>query len=270
MGVANLLTKGKLIDATQKVKQIIIEKRPQRMGINYALDRSKKLGDGLDELYEGISKEYDNFYDKILPSGATKGQELVSKQAVQETLEQLPQNIINKISNYKNLDRYQDESIAPTLNNLKNIKGILRKSVPTKIWSGRAIGNQDTAIIEQAYHGINDIMAQGNPDLTQLNQTYRNFMNMRKVIGRVIWDAEGNPMGNKLVDLYKKGGEPGIRIFFEQFAQQWQPAQQIIKDINKFNQRQTIQKLLGWSGIVGLGAIGVGKVKKKISESISQ
>ena len=65
IGIANLATKGKLIDSAKKGARFMRTKMPEKMGKNYLVDRAKLGSEGLDDLYKGLSQEYDELYGRI-------------------------------------------------------------------------------------------------------------------------------------------------------------------------------------------------------------
>lgn len=248
MGIANLASKGKLVQSAKKGEKFLASKVPKVMNKNYTINRAKLASDGLDDLYQGLSKEYDNLYDKI--GELQIGPE--DQKAISDIISELPEVIIRRIAKDKNLIR-SNGGVSPTLQNLKVLKGIIRKSVPDKIWSGKMIGDINTATLEQTHGKISQAMARNQPDLVALNQKYAEFRRMQKTLGRILYDADGNVKAKGLEGLFKSGAERSKQQFFEKFAEQWPKAQQIAKDIVKFNRRQTMKRWGARIGLVGGG-----------------
>jgi len=250
----NPITKGKAVSSAKKAEKLIKSKIPKVMDKNYVLNRAKLANSGLDDLYTSLSKEYDRVYSKV-------GKKQVNIKEVQNIIGDLPENIIKKISRSKLLSKTKEGDIIPDIENLKIIKGIIRRSVPSKVWSGKAIGDMNTAQLEQSYGKINKIMAEGNPALQELNKKYANFMQMRKTLSGVLYDNNGNIKANGLSRLFSKGGERGKQVFFEDFSKQWGQGKQIMKDIIKFNKRQStkagLKKVAPWGpALIGGGYMG--------------
>ena len=241
MGITNLATRGKLIQSVNKARNFVSSKMPRIMNKNYIIDRAKTASGGLDDLYKGLSKEYDDLYNKINVYGGRLGEQVVDKVQLQSVIDDLPQNIISKMAKSKLFQKLPDGSISPTLNNLKIMKTFIRQSVPEKIWSGKAIGDINTAQLENSYYKINSLMAQGNPELQMLNQRYSQFRQMQKALSSVLHDPDGNIKSKGLENLFKPGAERNRQLFFEQFAKQWPQAQQIMKDVIKFSRRQGLK-----------------------------
>jgi len=210
---------------------------------------SEDLGKGLDEMGAGLGQMYDDLFNEITVSGAKQGDEIVAAaDEGQRLIEQLPGNIVKQLSKGK-YDKIGQE-VPLTLNNLKTMKGILRKSVPQRVWSGRAIGDQNTAVIMNAYDEINNMMSKGSKELSELNMLWKDYRDTQKVISRVIFDGDGNPMENGIKALYGGGGDAGVKKFFDKFAQQWEPAQKLLGKMKAYRNRQVTKKVLGWgSGI---------------------
>jgi len=254
MGITNLATRGNLVRSVNKAKQFIGKKFPKIMGKDYMLNRAKLASEGLDDLYKGLSQQYDDVLNKI-------GNRPVNLEAMQNIVNDLPQNVINKVSKSNLIVKSADGTLQPTIRNLKTIKGILRKSVPNNVWNGRVIGDATQGSIKQAYYDVNNLMAQGNPELVALNAKYRDFMTMRDEVSRIIYDPIGEVKSKGLESLYKPGAERNKQIFFEKFANLWPQAQSIIKDSVKFAKRAGLKagarRIAPWiPAILGGGYMG--------------
>ena len=266
-GLTNLATKGKLVQGAKKLKDVATTKMQtiSENKKNYVLNRAGTLDSGLDDLYKAFEPEYNSIYDKI-GQRQFLGDDLKS---IQEIIGDLPQNIISKINKSNLLGRTKEGNIVADMNNLKIIKGIIRQGVPDKIWNGKAIGDMNTAQLEQAYGKVANIMAKGNSELQNINAKYGDFMQMRKTISRVLYDADGNLQANGLINLFKKGGERGKQIFFEQFAKAYPLAKSAISDIVRFNRNQLLKKAAFVGGSVlatgGVGAYGLGRLLRNIT-----
>lgn len=283
LGIGELSSGNKITKATNQAKDFIVEtsqklskatesairrKMPNLiLDDKFVLQQAEKASKGLDDLYKGISSEYDNIYNQV-------GNKIVPTSEIQSALSALPDNVINKFNSpqYRGLfKRYQDGSIVPSLENLKAMKTVIRQSVPEKVWNGRAIGDMNTANIEQVYGKINDIMANAAPELKDINKKYKDFMNLRKTIGKYIWDENGNVVGNKLKAIFTENGEAGHKVFFDAFAEQWKPANEIIKGIKDYNSRKAAIKFLGtkvapaagYATVAGAAGAGAGALLSK-------
>jgi hypothetical protein len=246
LSTANLATKGKLVGAAKAGERFIKSKLPKVMGKKFVLNQSKTMGKILDDVYAGLSKEYDEVFKKI-------GDKPVSSELVSEAIQDLPTNIINKISRSKLIRKNPDGTLINDIKNIKQIRTMVRQSVPDRIWSGRAIGTPDTANLEQSYNKISSIMAEGNPQLVELNRRYAKFISDRKSIARIIYDADGNSVEKPLRSLLSKSGDQGKREIFESFANQFNDGKEVIKNVESFNRRQGAKKLLGQAARIGVG-----------------
>jgi len=259
--VLDIPTKGKLINSVNKAGSFLKSKLPTFMNKDYMIKRANLASDGMDELYEGLSKEYDTIYDKIGKNQLNR----VQQDYLESILSELPENVISKISKSKLITKTKNGELVPDLNNLKAIKNVIKSAVPEKIWRGKAIGDMNTAALEQSYGKISHMMSEGNDELINLNKRYGEFRNMQKEINSVIYDQFGNIKTKALEQLFSKSGERGKQVFFEKFAQQWPKATQIIKDTQKYNSRQTAKKIVGaGAGIVGATMVGTAVAKPLI------
>lgn len=263
MGIANLATRGKLLNSVKKGQEFLKSKIPTKMGKDYALNRAKVASEGLDDLYKGLSNEYETTLGRI-------GNRMVNLKKAQDAINRLPQTIINKISKDKLLTRYRDGTIHPQLRNLKRIREILRKSVPDRIWSGRQPGTPETHLVGEIYDDISNLMVEGNPELVALNRRYAEFMRMKKTLGTVLYDQFGNVKSKGLMGLFRPGAERNKQIFFQKFAQMWPRAQQIMKDMIKFSRRERMLRGAGraarWLTIGGGGIYGVRRILQGLEE----
>lgn len=253
IGITNVATRGKLVSSARKGGEFAKTKIPKIMGKNYTLNRAKLAADGMDDLYGGLSKEYDNLLDKA-------GNKMVDLKKAQDVIGRLPEKIVNMIKRDRVVTRFKDGTIHPILKNLKRMREVIRKSVPKKVWNGKAIADTEQHFLKEAYHDLGNIMAEGSDDLVRLNARYKSFMQMRDTLGRVLYDADGNVKAKGLENMFKPGAERVRQVFFERFAQQWPKAQQIIKDVVKFNKRQVFKQRVGkgawWLGVGGAGGVG--------------
>ncbi|MFA5177887.1 MAG: hypothetical protein WC440_07090 [Candidatus Omnitrophota bacterium] len=253
MGIANAATTGKLASSARKGEAFVKSKVPQVMNKDYVINRAKIAGQGMDELYGGLSDEYEQVFSKI-------GKNQVDPAKVNTVLENLAaqgqENIVNRIA------KQLGSNPTSNVNTVQAMKQVLRKSVPDKVWNGKAIADSGQHFLKEAYHDLNSIVAEGNDELLSLNKRYRDFLQMRDTLARVIYDDLGNVKSKGLESVFKPGAERSKQQFFEKFAEQWPQAQQIIKDMVKFNKRQTAKKILWraapWVGgsLIGAGTVG--------------
>ena len=263
IGASNLLSKGKLIDGAKKTvrasKATLTKKAAIKQYKNkqYNVNKAKEIMGGLDDVHDGISNNYDakwnSIADDLLPEGSTV-----------EGYAKLPKNILNKISLDKSLRRYPDGKIIASKGNVNKVRGIIRRSVPSKVWNGKAVGDVNTANLQDVYFDFGDLVAQGDDELLALNRQYRDYMKMRKVIYDVVTDSDGNPMGNGLKNLFTSKGDQGIKNFFTGATNPatgqvetvglgtvWGKAGKIIKSIERHNKKQFV---LNWlEKTIGLG-----------------
>lgn len=246
MGLGNLATQGRLVTSAKKATQFASSKLPKVMSKNYLINRAKLASSGLDDLHSGLSQQYDDMYNAI-------GNKRVNLAKVQEIADDLPQILVNKINKSNLIQKLPDGSISPTLNNMKVIKNILRKSVPKNVLSGRQQADIFQGNIKYNLERVKDVMAEGNPQLQALNQQYRQFMQLRAEVGDVIWDKFGNPKSMGLANLFKPGAERARQVSFEKFSKLWPQAQQIMKDSIKYSRRQTLKRVGGKILLIGGG-----------------
>ena len=90
MGGLDILSKGKLVSGAKKGEVFAKSKIPKRMNKNYVLSRAKVAASGLDDLQSGLSKEYESMFNRI-------GDKKIDIGRVQEVIENLPKNIINRV-----------------------------------------------------------------------------------------------------------------------------------------------------------------------------
>jgi hypothetical protein len=247
------------------IKAFAEPKLPKIMPKTYVLDRVKEAVAGIDELYKAVGSKYDELFGRIGKMQITPQ----NQQIVTEILSELPETVLNKISKSKLVSKTVDGKIAPDMENLKAIRGIIRKGVPEQVWNGRAIGTPETAVLEQAYGKIGKVMAGENPELVSINEQYSKFRTMQKELHSILLDTNGNPVANPLQNLLKDSGEQGKLQFFQEFAEQWPRAKQILKDVNKFNTRQTVKKLTGiGAGLSTGGVLGYEIIRRKIERPL--
>jgi hypothetical protein len=251
IGLTNLATKGSIVNSTRKAGKFLSRKVPRIMSKDYTLNRAKEATSGLDELHGALSKEYDNVFNRI-------GNKMINLKKAQSALDDLPDVYLNKISKDKLITRYADGSIHPQLKNVKRMRDIIRKAVPRQVWNGKQMATPDQHFIKEAWYELGNVIAEGNPELVRLNSKYRNFMQMRSTLGRVLFDADGNVKAKGLENLFRSGAERSKQQFFEKFSQQWPQAEQIMKDVIKFNRRQTIKRVAGRAAMVG-GTYGLAR-----------
>jgi len=265
MAIGNLLTKGKIVSGANKIEQTLKNKMPQVMNKDYVLNRTKELVNGVDELEQGIFDNYDELYKAI-------GDNPVSTSINQaDWWKNLPQKAISKIRTILKVPK-KDEVIPATVNSLKTIKQALRKSLSRKAW---VMPDAEDAKIIEAYFNIGEEISRNAGEhatnLANLNAKAKDFYLLRKELYNILLDSEGQPMANKLINVYKKTGERGKQVFFERLSQFYPKAKDLIDDIVKFNKRQVlkqgIKRATPW--IVG-GAIGSAIAGKSISSLINR
>ncbi len=218
-----------------------------------------------DDLYKAISKKYDDFYTK-LPNHA------VDNEKFTQILDDLPDDILKKINKSKLITKTRSKVIEPTIENAKQIRGIFRKKVPEKIWNGKAIGDANTALLEQKYGELGSIMTESNPELANLNAQYKEFRQMQKTLNRYFYDADGNIVENKLIQLFGSGGEPAHKeMFMKNFASQYPKAKDIGKTLTSLERRIGIKNVAGQAlkwGLIGAPILyGLRQIQQSIGES---
>jgi len=246
MGGMNLATRGKLIESTRKAGQFVTSKMPKVMGKDYLISRAKVASGGMDDLYTGISQQYDDVYNAI-------GNRTVNISRVQGIADDLPSVISGKINKSNLIRKMPDGSIAPTMNNMKVIKNIIQKALPKNVLSGRQQADIFQGNLKYNLGRVRDVMAEGNPELVALNKRYADFMKLRGKVGDVIWDKWGDPKSGGLASLFKPGAERAKQVAFEQFSKLWPQARQVMTDAMKFSRRQIAKRWAGRALLIGGG-----------------
>ena len=250
VGVTDLVSK-KLITRSLKAGETFVKSKfPRFLGKDFVLKQAKVATRAIDDMHAALSKQYDEIFKKI-------GNKKVNAEAVGDALVELPENIIKRISKSNLVRKNADGSLVDDLENLKQIRGIIRKAVPEKVWNGRALGDPNTSNLQQVYAKLSTVMAEGNDDLIRLNKSYGQFLKTRGEIGDVLWDKNGNVVANRLRTLYSKGGDAGKQEVFKKFSQQYPEGMDVINNVKKFNSRQAAKTLLKKVGAtVAIGGIG--------------
>lgn len=265
MATGSLITKGKIVSGANKMETALKSKLPQVMGKDYVLNRTKDLVAGVDKLEEGIFDNYDDIYKAI-------GNNAVPQSISQaDWWKNLPTKAISKIRTVLKV-KSKEDIIPATVNSLKSVKQALRQSLSRKAW---VMPDADDAKIIEAYFKTGEMISQNagefTEDLAKLNAKAKDFYLLRKELYNILLDGEGQPMANKLINLYKQGGERGKQVMFEKFSQFYPKAKDLIDDIIKFNRRQGVKKSITRAApwIVG-GAIGSAIAGKSISSVINR
>lgn len=239
MGMIDPFTKGTLVQSGNKALNFMKSKIPRIMNKDYVINRAKLGASGLDDLYTGLSREYERAYDKF-------GNRAVDVGGFQNIVNELPPGVQSNLKRNLNMfQRFNDGSVMHNLRNLKLLKTFIRKAIgDKKVLAGARHGNQWQGDLKYTLGKVRNLektALKGTP-IENLHRRYAEFMKMNEKLNKVFYDPQGNIRSKGLEGVWKPGAERNVQQFFDDFASMWPQATQIMKDVVKYTGRQATQQ----------------------------
>ncbi len=252
MGLTNVVTKGKLIEAATKAQELTKQHLPQVMNDEWLTKQATYTYGVADDVVKAVQNEYEDLYKNIddVVVNESKLKEVVnnlSGGAKEET-----QQIIDDLKL-----EFGDEPISFTINSARRIKNIIQRYIPDSAWM-KGKKNLNMTPRQEKLAGvwfktrdlIKDTLKEHYPTdadyLEYLDKKASDTYRLAKVVKGMVVDETGQPhKSSQLVNTFMGGATTsGKRKLFLRLAQLDNNATTTIRNMNKFKNRQAIEKFV--------------------------
>lgn len=257
VGVSNLATKGKILEGANKIKNEIQVSREisKNKKAFYLKNKAEALQEGHGEIKKSIGYEIGKIHDNIGNNPINSSDMIIADEVVSN----IPKVLLNKFN------RLTKSNI--TSGNIKDTKGLIElkklvgRSIPDRVWNGLDSPTPEQMALKDYYFELSDMIANyaggSRSSLLDLNSKYKKLINAGEVIGSLTKDSLGltNPTGLKNIRSTANQGKLEVML---NLSKEFMPkAGEIIKDIDKYNRNEMIQKAAGsLLKTLGIGAAG--------------
>ena len=195
------------------------------------------------------------------------GDKPVDINKVSETLKNIPSNVQNKILKEANIFKIEilpDASIKPTARNIWRLRQALDDFLTSKDFIEATKASKQ--VILSARRGVAKILSEVDPKIKTVIKNFSDFMDSFQPVRKVLTDARGNAVANKIINASKKKtAEPAVRIALEKFGKEFTKTQEALKGATGFLKGTLLKGALKKAGVVtGLGALGGGVARRFI------
>jgi len=235
---------GNMIDIGKRLGKIKFFKNP-----DYVLSRSKEIGNISDDLEKQAGRAIGDLWD------SPAGDKAVNIARTSKALEALPTRVIRKLKTVANQRIFKvrflpDGTLDPKARNIWRLRRFLDDFLTRKDYIDA--GKIEKQVIRTARNELATILREVDPRVAPIMDKYSNIEKIKAEVDPIVKNPRGNPIANKLQNLFTSKGEPGIREFFKRLAELSPRVTDIIRDIEGFNIAQGIKRgFLGTLGTVG-------------------
>jgi hypothetical protein len=292
MGMINLATKGKLIEATKKAQeiarennQVIFSRLPKRMNDSWLRNQATKTYQVADDTVKSIQSEYDDLFNAKNVHGVSVGDSPVDMDMVQRVADSLADTDKAVIETMK---QKIGQNASPTLSTVQKMKNVIADFIPERAWlkgkKGMNLTPKEERLVD-AWWELKNIVKSTLKDseegqyLDYLDKKATDVYRLGRAIKSMVVDETGNPQKTtQLTGIFSgKPSMAGKRGLFERLKELNSETKIVISDMNKFKARQMTKswtkRALPWvvggsilgGGIkrglenVGMGSVNIGR-----------
>jgi len=211
-----------------------------------------------DEARKTLSKDITDVFDSPI------GDKPIDIKKTSEALAGIPETIQKKIlkdANIFNIEVLPDGSIKPTTKNIWRLRQALDDFLTSKDYIETTKAGKK--VILSARRQVAQILAEVDPKIKTVMKNFSEFMESFDPVKRILTDAKGKAVANKIISASKKSGEPAQKIALEKFAKNFTKTQDALKGAKGFLRGTTVKEV-GKKGLMAavLGALALGGAKK--------
>lgn len=249
MGLTNMATRGKLIEAATKAGELTKQHLPQVMNDEWLTKQATSAYGVADDVVKAVQNEYDDLYknidDVIVDESKLKGIVNQLTGGVKEESQQL----INELTT-----EFEGKPIPFTINAARRIKNIIQKYIPESAWIKGKKNLNMTPRQEKLADAwfktrdlVKDTLKKHYPTdadyLEYLDKKATDTYRLAKAIKGMVVDETGQPhKTTQLISTFVGGpSSSGKRKLFERLAQLDSNTMKVIRNMNKFKNRQAIE-----------------------------
>jgi len=280
LGMANAMTRGLVVGMLKSMKTIL----PKLQNQKWLVENSKLTNSIADDAVKAIQSEQADMYSIIGKNPLKNSDKL--------------QNVIDDFAKYtekgtvkggvlaENLDDVMQkikvdlgDDLSYSIENAKKIKDIISKEIPEGVWmKGKkmiSLSSRQRKLTD-AYWKLDEairesLMGEEVGLYNYIQEKSTDVYRISKVIKRMVIDETGQPIktGQLIRATSGKPETAGRMTLLKQFRELNEDMGQVIKNMNKFRQRQQYKRVLPWAlgAASTLGGIAYGA--KKLNQTIS-
>ena len=249
MGLTNMATRGKLIEAATKAGELTKQHLPQVMNDEWLTKQATSTYGVADDVVKAVQNEYDDLYknidDVVVDETKLKGIVNQLTGGVKEESQQLIDELTTE---------FEGKPIPFTINAARRIKNIIQKYIPESAWiKGKKNLNMTPKQekLADAWFKTRDLVKNTLKKHYPTDADYLEYLDKKatdtyrlaKAIKGMVVDETGQPhKTTQLVNTFMGGAtSSGKRKLFMRLAELDNNTRKVISDMNKFKNRQAIE-----------------------------
>jgi len=263
----NVPTRGELIKAANKFESAIPKKLPKFAGKDTYLNIAKQADEGLDDLRRTMGKAVDEAVEPV------KDKLVNDPSIVNEALSDLPDNVRKIVVRdaKKVLKLGKDDSIPPTIGNVRLMRQLLDEYIPKKVFDGVRDASIDEKIIYGSSNKLRNSIADTSPELAAANKEFSGFMDLYGRVKRILIDgSSGEVKDTGLKNLYSLRADRGLQKQFEHFDALLPQGKKVLENLQAFNRGQRAKTVAGASIKAAAGTVALGYAASKLGPKSNQ
>jgi len=242
MGASAAASKMKnFFSSASKADRFLRSQPHTKMTNAEALNKAKTVKDGIKDLEKVWSQTYDDFFnagkDKILPV-----------EQPQKILNNASQAMVSKLKRSPVIKYDANGNLQSSFKNIHKVKVEVGRFLRDKDWVHTANPSAEKETARMIYNQLRDFLNTQDTQYAKISQGYSKFATTSEELYDVILDRHGQVVGNKLANMFKPGAEPAKMKFLEDFARQYPPAAETLREMAKWSaqtaRREAIKKTL--------------------------
>ncbi len=250
MGLTNIATRGKLIEAATKAGELTKQHLPQVMNDEWLTKQATSAYGVADDVVKAVQNEYDDLYknidDVVINESKLKGIVNQLTGGVKEESQQIIDDLKGE---------FGEGPIPFNINAARRIKNLIQKYIPESAWIKGKKNLNMTPKQEKLADAwfktrdlIKDTLKKHYPTdadyLEYLDKKATDTYRLAKAIKGMVVDETGQPhKTSQLVSTFTGGASSsGKRKLFARLNELNNKTMEVIKNMNKFKNRQTIEQ----------------------------
>ena len=216
------------------------------------LNQVKTIANKVKDIRSETGKAVESALNSVNPAQPLSAEQLPTWGRILDTMKTAGVNAVKKAKD-------------PIIANVQKVRDLIQKKVPQKVWDGVQDATPEQAQVMQLWHKTSELIADGNPALTQAWGSYKNVMDTVRGVNKQLY-ANGQVTASKVINVFKSlkdAKAAGEQAPFIELQELWAQAPVVIKNIVKYNQTQAIKEGVSRTAqtagrIVGFGAAAGG------------
>ena len=231
------------------------------------LKASEDFVGGIDDFIDEAGKNVGQIFK------GSVGQKSVDTNKLNQAINNLPEKALSAMKSKDAQKAFgikfgENGQIAPTKENIWRLRRFLDDYITPKEFAEGAT-SATKGMIKRSADKLRGILAEGeSPEFVNTMKSYSDFVNDWEFTKSVLTE-KGRPIANRIITLFKRGGEPSKQDALRRIANLIPRGKEIINRAIEFNKSQTALKVAGTSLLLGGGLLAGKRIIARPLEAIT-